>query len=331
MDYIVKYLKNPMKTGVYNSQVTLDFSKTSNLYEHLLGHIKSRTEKSRIKIEIKKIRKPESYFSFQKILKVFSEAVYTMLEMEKCPQELDELYSAQVGEDFDFEKRIPNFFSPTMLEDLKDVISIEILKPNEEQIKKLIFEFKELNEVALDITSIKKDGCTFFLNCLKATPLIGESLTVTKEPTETHSSRYVYNPYAIAVQLWLEKEASKKIPKDLRAFINSSANYCISGEWRTSIVLSAITVESLLADMYEEENHEPSPSKATLGQLFETVKKQVDFPKNIAESITMTNDARISAVHRSRFPVSDREATNALYGTTNVIMWYFSKFQTKNN
>lgn len=331
LDYIIEYLKNPMKTGVYNFQVTLDFSKTGELYEYLFDHIKARQEKSRIRREIKKIRKAESYFTFRDVLKIFSEAVYTMLDMEKCPKVIEELYESQVEEEFSFEKRVPDLVSPTILSDLNDVISIEVLKPNEEQIKDLVFEFHELDEVALDITSVKKEGCFFFLNCLKATPKIGKAMEVTKEPTETHSSRYTYRPYAIAVRLWLEKEASKRIPKDLRAFINNSAKYHISEEWRTSIVLSAITVESLLADLFEEKNHEPSPSKDTLGQLFETVRKQVDFPKNIADAITMTNEARISAVHRSRFPVSDREATNALYGTTNFTMWYFSEFQTKND
>jgi len=318
-----------MSTGVFNFQVTLDFSKTGDLYEYLLGRVKSRQEKSRIRRELKKIRKANSYFTFRDALKIFSEAVYTLLDIEKCPKEIEELYGCQVDEEFSFENHVPDFFSPTILSDLKDVISIEILNPNEEDIKNLVFEFDDLDEIALDITSVKKEGCLFFLNCLKATPIIGETMDLAKDPTETHSSRYTYNPYALAVQLWLEKEASKRIPKDLRAFVNSSAKYHISEEWRTSIVLSAITVESLLADMYEEENYEPSPSKATLGQLFDIVKKQVKFPKKIGESITMANDARISAVHRSRFPVSDREATNALYGATNFIMWYFSDFQIK--
>ena len=55
LDYIIEYLKNPMKTGVYNFQVTLDFSKTGELYEYLFNHIKARQEKSRIRREIKKI------------------------------------------------------------------------------------------------------------------------------------------------------------------------------------------------------------------------------------------------------------------------------------
>lgn len=252
-----------------------------------------------------------------------------MLEMEKHPEVIKKLYDWQTEEitEFGFEEPIPEIFSPTILSDLNDVLSIEILKPAKEETEDIIFEFNELNEIALDITSVKKEGATFFLRCLKTIPVIGKTVVVTKNPTETHSSRYTFSPYALAVRLWLEKEASKFMPKDLRDFLTNSSKYYTSEEWRTSIVLSAIATESLLADLYEEEYHEPTPTRATLGELFELTKKKVKFPQNIADAITMTNNARISAVHRSRFPVSDREAINALYGATNFAMWYFSRFQ----
>lgn len=326
LDYIIEYLKNPMKIGVFNCKVTLDLSKMDKLYEYLIEHLKSRQEKANIKRELKKIRKEDAYYSFKEALNKFSNAVYEMLEMKKCPELIKKLYDWQVEEvtEFGFEEPIPEIFSPTILADFNDVLSIEILTPTDEETEDIVFKFDELNEIALDITSVKKEGSTFFLKCLKTIPAIGRTVAVNKKPTETHSSRYTFSPYPVAVRLWLRKEACKTIPKDLRAFLDSSSSYYISEEWRTSIVLSAITVESLLADLYEEEHHEPSPSRATLGELFELAKKKVDFPQNIADAITMANNARISAVHRSRFPVSDREATNALYGATNFAMWYFS-------
>jgi len=320
-----------MKTGVFNCQVTLDLSKIGKLYEYLLEHVKSRQVKPRIRRELRKLQKDNAYFSFNEALGKFSHAVYDVLEMKKYPNEIEKLYDWQTKDvtEVSFEEPIPEIFSPTILSDINDVLSIEILKPAKDETEDVVLDFDELNEIALDITSVKKEGATFFLKCLKTIPVIGKTAVVGKNPTETHSSRYTFSPYALAVRLWLEKEASKFIPKDLRDFLTNSSKYYTSEEWRTSIVLSAIACESLLADLYEEEYREPTPSKATLGELFERTKKKVDFPQNIAEAITMTNNARISAVHRSRFPVSDREATNALYGATNFAMWYFSRFQLK--
>lgn len=207
---------------------------------------------------MKEFQRDDNFLSLKGALGEFSKAVYEMLQTEKCPESIKKLNEWQVEEKIEFflEERVPEIFAPTMLWDLNDVFSIEILKPH-------------------------------------------------------------------------EKEASKMIPKDLRDFLSNASKYYTSEEWRTSTVLSAITAESLLADLYEEEYRRPTPSKATLGELFEFAKKKVEFPQNIAEAIAMTNNARISAVHRSRFGVSDREATNALYGAANFTMWYFARFQRK--
>jgi len=330
LDNIIEYLKNPMKTGVFNCQITLDLSETEKLYEFLLEQIKTRREKAKIRRELREAKK-ETYYPLNELLKKFYYAVYVTLEMEECPKAIEKFYDWQMKEDmeFGFEESVPEIFSPTTMSDLNDVLSIDILKPLENETEELWYTLRELGEVALDITSVKKEGVMFFVKFLEDIPLIGKTVVINKDCTETHSSRYSFRPYATAVGLWLEKEASKTMSQDLRKDLAKSSEYYTSGEWRTSIVLSAITAESLLADLYEEEYHKPTPSKATLGELFEYTRKKVDFPKNIAEAIQMTNNSRISAVHRSRFPVSDREAVNALYGTTNFSIWYFSRFQPK--
>jgi len=94
----------------------------------------------------------------------------------------------------------------------------------------------------------------------------------------------------------------------------------LSEEWRTSIVLSAISIESVLADLYEENYKVPAPD-TPLGDLFTRIQTKISFPSEIIRAVEMTNNARIAAVHRSHFPVSDREAINALFGATNFILW----------
>lgn len=323
-----------MKVGVINCQISINISKIDILYNYLLQHLSSRESKTSIRRELRKIQKNNDYISFKTCLNKISTAVYKTLETEKCPEAIKKLYSFQMEEPLlDFEEiyyglnePIPKIISSTILYDINDVLFIEILKPSEEKIQEILCTVNEWNEIVLDLTSVKKEGVSFFLNCLMSIPPISDALIVDKESIETHSSRYAFRPYALAVRLWLEKEAAKIIPKDLRDFLNNSSKHYTTEEWRTSTILSAITTESLLADLYEEEYHESAPSKATLGILFELTQKKVAFPENVKQFITMTNEARISAVHRSRFPVSDRDAINALYGATNFTMWYFSEY-----
>jgi HEPN domain-containing protein len=107
----------------------------------------------------------------------------------------------------------------------------------------------------------------------------------------------------------------------LKSFISGAVRYINSREWRTSIVLSAITVESILAELYEDASKEPAPD-TPLGDLFRKVKEKIDIPPDIVDAINMTNEARIAAVHRSPSPISDRDATNALFGAIKLTLWY---------
>ncbi len=125
------------------------------------------------------------------------------------------------------------------------------------------------------------------------------------------------------VRLWIQDNGKTTIPKNLQDLIDKAAFYHILRHWRTSIIFSSISLESLLADLYEESHQKATPERATLGELFEKVRKKVDLPNQIANCITKTNKARISAVHRShRLTVSEREATDALFGALNLGLWY---------
>ena len=187
MDYIIEYLKNPMKKGVFNCQITLNLSETEKLYAYLLEHIKTRREKTKIRRELQEIQK-ETYCSFKELLGKFNYAVYVMVEMEKCPEVIEKLYYWQTGEEpkFGFEEPVPEIFSPTILPDLNDVLFIDILKPTEDETEELFFTLRELDEVALGITSVKKDGVTFFMKFLESIPSIGKTVVVNKDLTETH-------------------------------------------------------------------------------------------------------------------------------------------------
>jgi len=183
---------------------------------------------------------------------------------------------------------------------------------------------KKRGELLLDITTIKKEGISRLAEFIKSIPHIGRTLRKVKE-RRTFSSRYIFRPYALAVQLWLGHETAAMVPEDLRDFLKGAIRYYDSEEWRTSIVLSAITVESILADLYEEMHREYAPN-VPLGDLYHQVKDKAKFPQDITRAIEMVNKSRIAAVHRSRFPVSDRDSLNALHGATAFTMWYSSNF-----
>jgi len=212
---------------------------------------------------------------------------------------------------FSFPMRPLPVFKSRIMKDINDAIVIE-----SGQVK--------MRQLSFDITSITEKGAKRFINFLKCVPYIGETVNEVRS-RKTFSSRYTFRPYPLAVQLWIESEKAITVPEDLRDFLKGSMRYHSEEEWRTSIVLSAIAVESVLADLYEEEHKTYAPN-VPLGDLYYKVKDKVKFPPEVMKAIEMVNEARISAVHRSRFPVSDREATNALYGSTTFIMWYSANY-----
>ena len=208
--------------------------------------------------------------------------------------------------------RPSGIFDSHILYDIQDVMIIETE------------ETTRGNELSFEITTIKGKGLPRFHNFLKSIPHIGNTVKELKR-RKTHSSRYAFRPYPLAVQLWLSQQKTLATKKDLKDFIRGSIRYHYEKEWRTSIILSAIAVESILADLYEEQNMEYAPS-TPLGDLYNRVRTNISFPAKVQEAIELVNKARISAVHRSRFPVSGGDATNALYGAVILIMWYSSNF-----
>ena len=331
MDYIMEYLKNPIKIGVCSCKARIDLKPYNKLAAYIVERCK-RSERTRIRSYIK----PDSYFSMKALLNKLSYALNELSQIEKCPKTISSFREKcssgskeklPLHEQIFAEKPLIEILEPLILSEHNDVLSINVVSPSEDEFELPIFCYEDLEPLIVEIISVKDRGAKLFLKFLKSIPHIGNRVEVIKALQKTFSSRFSFQPYPLAVRLWLQENGKTTIPKDLQDFMDRAAVYHALNEWRTSIVLSAIVVESLLADLYEESYQEPSPERATLGELFEHVKKKVNFPSYIADSILKTNNARISAVHRSRLTVSEREATNALYGAVNLSMWYLSNFK----
>lgn len=328
-----------MKIGVSNERLIVDFSRLRDYLRRLgkkqkakYGEENKKKERSRAVVSLKDIIH-RSYWIDEvskaieqlssdstSFLADLNEILSTFSYSEDFPEDAKDLFMEEItaeSPDGKIEKEwigkaeTPIIFDSHIVPEVKDVFSIE---------KKLIDEDKWL----FDTVTIKGDGDILFKKCLMSIPLLKNETQILKKKKQ-FSARYTFRPYPLAVLLWLVDESSISIPSDLRSFLQGAISYFFSSEWRTSIVLSAISVESMLADFYEEKFKKPAPDIA-LGDLLHKVKKKISFPQEVSNSINITNKARIAAVHRSPFPVSDKEAINALYGATSFILWYSSQF-----
>lgn len=184
----------------------------------------------------------------------------------------------------------------------------------------MFVEFSAPKDCILKVTSVKKDCLSAYSSFLESIPIIKQNLT-SSSLVKRHSSSYCLNPYASAVSLWGSKVALEKLPEHLVKFFEGSLNYFGHEEWRTSILISAIIVESILADMYEEEFHEPAPDES-IGKLLNKIEN--DIPNNILKAVRLTNNQRKVAVHRGVMELSKKEALNALLGATQFTILYFN-------
>jgi len=329
MERIVKYLTNPLQAGVYYSQLTANFSALEKFLRDVVAIPKEPTlESKELTKSADSLMKEPEYYGLNEMKKIFGKAMAFFFPFKECPKEISQYLSGH--EEIASLKRVAERAPKGMRAHIYSMITrggpLEVFKSHiiEDVNDVIVIETADANVLLFEITTITEKGLSIFHNFLKCVPHIGDTVKEIRN-RKTYSSRYTFRPYPLAVRLWLENEEAITVPDDLRDFLRGSIRYHSEEEWRTSIVLSAIAVESVLADLYEERFKEYAPN-VPLGDLYHKVKEKIDFPSDIKGAIEMVNEARISAVHRSRFPVSDREATNALYGSTTFIMWYSANF-----
>lgn len=323
LDTIVKFLKNPMQIGVYSHQSILDLSGVPDYLRDLLTEYeKSRQERKRTVPEMllerrvallkdaleqldEAVRHPRARDYFEKLTKALVRfAPYGSEDMKRLFTRKD-----VVGDrTFTLSKETP-IFDSRILAEVKDVIYIERKRLGEQR---WIFH----------VTTIKDSGLSVFKRDVTCIPPVGERMRIVRERRQ-FSSRHAFRPYPLATRLWLEDETSISIPSDLKSFMLVAIDYLSREEWRTSIVLSAIAVESMLADLYEEEYKTFAPDKP-LGDLFQLGKNKITFPDQVASAVEQANRARIAAVHRSRLAVSEREAISALSGAVTLAQYVYS-------
>lgn len=177
------------------------------------------------------------------------------------------------------------------------------------------------NTLRLNLYSLKEQGIHAHEQFLKSISIIGKNIKASK-PTQKFSSRYCYRTYPSALIIWLCEVADNPIPSDILQYFIGAVRYYGQKEWRVSIVLSAIAVETILAELYEEIKHEPAPPD-TLGSLLSQVSKLIELPTEARVDAEEVNSNRILSVHRSSMNLGDREARSSLVGAARFTHWTY--------
>ncbi len=315
MDTIIEYLKHPMAVGVYSYTALLDFSELGKYLNGFTQELANRTKTTdknsleRVLLEhrISQLEEALKKHNVEKGLDYFqslTNVLYALYDDDKENPEIRNIFVDSFQNDSET-RPSQNIFRSHLINQCSDVVVID---------KKHVIKEKWL----FDFMSVKSETIHNFKQNLGLIPTLKNNIE-DKNEKRHFSTRYVFRPYPYVIQLLLEDKSTVPIPNDLKDFLNAAIHYYFSGEWRTSIVLSAITIESILADLYEEYNHHTAPD-TPLGDLLKKVSAKCQFTNDILEKLEIANNARIAAVHRSSLPVSDKDAINALVGATNIIL-----------
>lgn len=321
---IVEYLSNPIKHGVFTQ--TLSFSIYS--VESLVQKLKPKIERKYPKGFASSL--PSDFKDFVDYVHWvdFETALYNLNTILRCINWEKGINSKKRKQDQPI-----YYWSDILAETLGDLSNKKWVKIEHFPDYSLLLEIYDAiniskmgqdKKVFLTVTTVGERGLKCFDEFVRAIPDIGREIRLS-ETRKRHLQRFVYRPFAPALMLWINEIAFDLIPNPVKQFLNGAISYFRHNEWRTSIVLSAIAVEIILAELYEENFQEESPD-VSLGRLIELLKEKITLMQEIENSISVTNERRIMAVHRSQIIPSEKEAIDALFGAAKLALWYSNQF-----
>jgi hypothetical protein len=185
VENIFKYLQNPMKMGVYNYKLTVDFSDILDFFNKLMvkyGKIYDKAkgregihkriferESTRLSEALEQLKEqpPEAEEFFKRLVRAFR----AFARLDEFPKDLgskfyvEREYKLPTGEAFKRKHWIgsPDIFNSRILREVGDVLSIE---------RKYINKGKWL----FDVVTIKKKGVLDFKKCLQSIPQIKKGM-----------------------------------------------------------------------------------------------------------------------------------------------------------
>jgi hypothetical protein len=328
MKEILSYLSDPNKSGVYIESFSIDLSILSEFLKEIVAF---DTSSSRTSSNFKLVDYEEKHANHYPVRVLSRYAVedlkegidhLSIYEPPKGPlmgklsysRKLSVISTRELGYREMHAGSRGAYFPSVFLSP-----NIAVLKTCDAINLKHLIDYPKLT---FDVCSVKENGCQLFEEFIKSVPIIGKEIATTPR-RKKHSSPYCSEPYPAAVMLWTCSIA-RNVPEDILNYFESSIAYFEKKEWRISIILAAIAVESLLAEIYEECYHENAPSEP-LGALKDRIEKKQKFPPNVRKDVETVNYGRISAVHRGSQQVGERETRNTLMGATRFTQWAFEK------
>jgi hypothetical protein len=182
-------------------------------------------------------------------------------------------------------------------------------------------EPKAYPNLVIDFISLTPTALGMFRSFITSIPIIGEKALFIKEQ-QKHASKYASVLYPSVAALWIDHIARLTVSDDVVGLLESAVDYFYTRDWRTSILFSAISMEKILAELYEEFFKKPCPP-FPIGSILKQMSKAKELPKEAEAALRSGNRMRIAAVHRSYMPLTVREATDALNNAVSFILWFY--------
>ena len=305
---LTEFLKNPVSQGVWHLRLSMPFSAIEDLHEWMAGKLAGTARPLPPTMDALR-----SSYSIQP----------QRLIAPKISVEALTIYLWTLGQPPILHKPVLDWFQR------KDIIIYPSLYPMVEP--RLVFinsldilsgyAFELRDNLVLDMVSLKENALDEYERLLASLPGV-ENRIKRLTRGKKHGSNHVYRAYALSAHLWLASEESGLVPESVLTFLGPCLSYYDTGQWRTSVVLSAISVEYILSEMFEETFKSTAPD-IPLGQLYEKVKVKKGFPEDIDAWIRRTNEIRTKAVHRSAWFASERDALDALIGAVELTIWHY--------
>ena len=130
MDTIMSYLKDPMKVGVFNCRISFNLADIEKVYEYLVENLESKTEKARIKRELRKFKRKENV-TIKEVVNNLSQLIWPLIRLKKCPEVIPSyLLSRTALVKTTSEIHTSDFLSLTVLWNHNDGLHFEIIEPH---------------------------------------------------------------------------------------------------------------------------------------------------------------------------------------------------------
>jgi len=336
METIINFLKNPQIQGLHVHQYKIELSKIAEFIDHVTENYKIQgippiPDGSPLIERFVEREKRMPKIRDRRLANRLNEALTLIILKEDKPEifdyfkiSLEELEKQRKAEGPQAFWRTQRLLSPTENSPRSGFFDSMIFPEHHDVLHMNYRMSKDEENMLIEFVSLNEKGFKMFNDLILCLPILSESFDKISQ-RKSSCEKYIFKIYDLVVQLWIPSEDKFVFNDNIENFLEAAITYYTKKEWITSIILSSIAVESILAELYEEEHKKKAPD-IPLGQLIKEVGKKIKFPSDLEKKLQALNTARIASVHRSENPVSDKDTIISLMGITSLIIWYFENY-----